>query len=96
MPTYLVSYDLNNPPKNPDYHPLIKRIRDDWRGQKVLYSEWIVRTQTTKAQELREDLVRYIDSNDGLLVVGLTGEAAWTGGTLKITDSGLKDLLTAA
>jgi hypothetical protein len=95
MATYLVSYDLNDPPKNPDYHPLIKRIRDDWHGEKVLYSEWIVRTQTTKAAELRDDLRRYLDSNDGLLVVGLTGEAAWTGGTLKVTDSQLQQLLAA-
>lgn len=95
MPKYLVSYDLNDPPKNPDYHPLIKRIRDDWHGVRVLYSEWFVNTETTKAAELRDDLQRYIDSNDGLIVLGLTGEAAWTGNTLKITDEKVKQVLAA-
>jgi CRISPR/Cas system-associated endoribonuclease Cas2 len=95
MPTYLVSYDLNQPPQHADYHPLVKRIRDDWHGERVLYSEWFVRTKTTQAAELRDDLSKYIDSNDGLIVLGLTGEAAWTGNTLKLSDDKVKQLLAA-
>ena len=94
MPTYLVSYDLNKPPQNADYHPLVRRIRDDWHGERVLYSEWFVRT-TTKAAELRDDLRRYLDANDGLIVLGLTGEAAWTGSTLQLGDDDVKRLLAA-
>jgi hypothetical protein len=95
MKTYLVSYDLNNPPQNPNYHPLIKRIREYWGGEKILFSEWLVRTDSTAA-DICDDLRRFIDSNDGLIVLGLTGEAAWTGNTLKISDAEVKQLLEAA
>jgi len=94
MPTYLISYDLNKPPQNADYHPLIKRIRDDWKGERVLFSEWFVRTTAT-AVALRDDLRQYIDPNDGLIVLGLTGEAAWTGTTLQLTDDQVKRQLAA-
>jgi hypothetical protein len=94
MKKYLVSYDLNNPPKQPDYHPLIARIRDYWDGEKVLYSEWFVRTGAN-AVTIRDDLARFVDSNDGLIVLGLTGEAAWTGGSLRMTDSAVVQALAA-
>ena len=41
-----------------------------------LQSVWIIDRQTTAVQ-IRDDLVNYMDANDGLLVTGLTGEAAW-------------------
>jgi hypothetical protein len=94
MNKYLVSYDLNNPPNQPDYHPLIARIRDYWGGEKLLYSEWLVRT-TSNAAAIRDDLMKFVDSNDGLIVLGLTGEAAWTGGSLKMTDNAVKTALAA-
>jgi hypothetical protein len=87
--TYLVSYDLDKPGQN--YEGLIGRLRE-LGAVKVLYSEWVLRTAATAA-DLRNDLMRFTDSNDMLLVVGLTGEAAWTG--LMISDQLFKDALAA-
>jgi len=69
-----VSYDLDKPGQN--YHPLISEL-ERLGGIKILYSEWIVRSQMTAVQ-LRDHLRAFIDGNDMLLVVALTGEAAWT------------------
>lgn len=89
MPAYLVSYDLINPPKDPDYTPIIKRLKE-WGAKRVLYSEWALRTDATAAQ-LRDDLMQHIDSNDSLLVLKLTGEAAWT--KLMISNDDFKAIL---
>jgi hypothetical protein len=86
---YLISYDLDKPGQN--YDALIARLRA-LGAVKVLYSEWVLRTTVT-AVEVRDDLMRFIDSNDMLLVVGLTGEAAWT--RLMVTDAGFKQALAA-
>ena len=74
MNKYLVSYDLDKPGQ--DYHRLIKEL-ERIGALKVLYSEWIYRT-TSSAKDVRDHLRQFIDGNDMLLVVGLTGEAAWT------------------
>ena len=89
MKTYLISYDLDKPGQN--YHPLIERLKAVG-AVKVLYSEWVLRT-TASAVEIRNDLQRFIDGNDMLLVVGLTGEAAWT--SLMISDESFKNALAA-
>lgn len=77
MKTYLIGYDLNKEGQN--YASLIKRLEvlfpTYWRH---LDSTWIVKTTFT-AVEIRDDLRKHIDSNDELLVVGLTGVGAWTG-----------------
>jgi hypothetical protein len=49
----------------------------DWRAVRVLKSEWIIEASNSSASAIRDDLVKYIDGNDGLLVVTMTGEAAW-------------------
>ena len=71
---YLISYDLDKPGQ--DYHRLIKEL-EHLGATKILYSEWIFRSTST-AVEIRDYLRSFIDSNDLLLVVALTGEAAWT------------------
>jgi len=71
---YRVGYDLRQPGR--DYSSLIKRLAD-WRAVKVLKSDWIIEADNTSAAAIRDDLVRHIDPNDGLLVTTLTGEAAW-------------------
>ena len=43
--------------------------------------------------EIRDWLQSFIDSNDMLLVVALTGEAAWTG--LMVTNDTFKQALAA-
>ena len=73
MPKFEVSYDLRKPGRN--YESLWKRL-GDWGATRVLQSVWIIDRQTTAAQ-IRDDLAHHIDTNDGLLVTGLTGEAAW-------------------
>jgi hypothetical protein len=73
MAKYQVDYDLRKPGRN--YEPLYKRLAD-WRAVRVLKSTWVMET-TSNATTIRDDLAKYIDSNDGILVTGLTGEAAW-------------------
>jgi shikimate 5-dehydrogenase len=89
MKTYLISYDLDKPGQN--YEKLIARLKEIG-AVKALYSEWIIRN-TVSAKDIRDDLNRFIDGNDMLLVVALTGEAAWT--SLMISDQAFKDALAA-
>lgn len=74
MNKYEVSYDLMAPGKN--YEPLYARLREHG-AEKILLSQWALKTTWTAVQ-IRDDLRRFIDGNDRLLVAGLTGEAAWT------------------
>jgi hypothetical protein len=89
MKTYLISYDLDKPGQN--YDELIARLKAVG-AVKILYSEWVLRT-TASAVAVRDDLKRFTDNNDMLLVVGLTGEAAWT--SLMIPDQSFKNALAA-
>lgn len=77
MKTFLIGYGLNQ--EGQDYSSLIKRIKQlfptYWHH---LDSTWVIKTAYT-AEQIVNDLKKYIDSNDELLVVGLTGEGAWTG-----------------
>ena len=73
MARFEASYDLRKPGRN--YEPLYKRLAD-WRAVRVLQSVWIIETNSSAAT-IRDDLAKYLDANDGLLVTGLTGEAAW-------------------
>lgn len=91
MPAYLISYDLNNPPEDPNYSPLIKRL-NALGAKRVLYSEWVLQTNASSV-DLRNDLQKYIDSNDLLLVLKVTGEAAWT--KLMISNDEFKSVLNA-
>jgi hypothetical protein len=75
MPAYRVNYDLRKPGRN--YQPLWDRLKA-WNAVRVLESSWIV-PQASSAINLRDDLSQHMDSNDGLLVTGMTGESAWRG-----------------
>lgn len=77
---FAVSYDLRNPQRN--YEPLWKRL-GEWKAQRVLDSFWIIEWDSS-CVAIRDDLAKYVDSDDGLLVAALTGEAAWT----KLNDDG--------
>ena len=72
---YMVTYDLNVPGKN--YQDLYRALEgyDYWH---CVDSTWIIKTNSTAIQ-IRDSLKPYLDSNDKLLVVRLTGESAWTG-----------------
>lgn len=84
-----ISYDLDKPGQ--DYPRLVKEL-ERLGAVRVLYSEWIFRS-TSSAVEIRDWLQSFIDSNDMLLVVALTGEAAWTG--LMVTNDTFKQALAA-
>ena len=77
MKTYLIGYDLNKTGK--DYESLIQKIKNSfstwWHH---LDSTWIVKSNLT-AVAIRDMLIPLIDKDNELLIVGLTGEAAWTG-----------------
>jgi hypothetical protein len=89
MAKYLISYDLDKPGQ--DYHRLIAEL-ERLGAIRVLYSEWVWQSTST-AMEIRDHLKSFIDSNDMLLVVALTGEAAWTG--LMVSNQTFKQSLAA-
>ena len=65
---YLISYDLDKPGQN--YERLIARMKQ-LGAFHVLLSQWALATTWTAIQ-LRDDLMQYIDSNDRLLVTGIS------------------------
>ena len=76
MKTYLISYDLNRPGQDyPDLWDAIKAFDNWWH---FLDSTWIVKTNWP-ATQIRDYLRPYLDDNDELLVVRLSGESAWFG-----------------
>lgn len=75
MNTILVSYDLMAPGK--DYDKLWSHLRAYPDYIKPLESVWLIKTALS-AEEVRNKVKLYIDSNDRLLVVNVTGDsAAW-------------------
>lgn len=75
MRLQVVSYDLNRPGQ--DYPAIIKRL-EQLGAKRILYSQWMLKTDMTAAQ-LRDDLQRFIDQSDLLLVVDATNAPmAWT------------------
>ncbi len=74
MPRLLVSYDLGGPESGNDYAALYAALKGPGgRAQRLLESVWIVDTYKS-AQQLRNDLAPYIDSNDQLLVFHVGGD----------------------
>lgn len=76
MNPYLITYDLNKPGQ--DYQKLFDAIKKLGIWWHCLDSNWIVKSNQTSVQ-ICDYLKSFIDSNDKLLVVRLSGEAAWTG-----------------
>ena len=74
--TYIISYDLNKAGQN--YKTLYDAIKSYGTWWHHLDSTWCIVTSHTAA-EVRDHLSGCIDSNDCLLVVKSSGEAAWTG-----------------
>lgn len=89
MGRYLVSYDLDKPGQ--DYPRIITELQR-LGAIKVLYSEWILKSTWT-AMQLCTHLMSFVDGNDMLLVVALTGEAAWT--SLMVSDDRFKQSVAA-
>ncbi len=77
MNTFLIGYDLDKPGQ--DYSGLIARLKFFSLWWHHLDSTWIVKSNLDAA-EIRDDLQKYIDTNDELFVVDITGDsAAWAG-----------------
>lgn len=87
MNKYLIVYDLRR--RGEEYEPLLNALRQ-LGALHPLYSKWVLRTNLTAVQ-IRDHLRQFIDANDLLLVVGLTGEAAWT--SLFITNEQFKQAI---
>ncbi|MFC0320236.1 SinR family protein [Olivibacter oleidegradans] len=74
--SYLIGYDLNK--SGQDYETLIAEIKKLGIWWHCLDSTWIVKSSST-AKNIRDHLKMFIDGNDEVLVVCLTGEGSWVG-----------------
>ena len=73
MTIYLVSYDLNKPGQ--DYSAIIGAISRNYDHCQVLMSQWLISTDQT-ATEVYNNLIKYVDNTDGLLVTEVTDNSA--------------------
>lgn len=55
MKKYMISYDLLKPGQN--YEALWERLRE-LGARKILYSQWVLRTASMTALQIRDDLTR--------------------------------------
>lgn len=76
MKTLMIGYDLNTPGQ--DYNKLFDAIKSYGTWWHHLDSTWIIKTDKTPSQ-VRDHLKQFLDKNDELLVVTLSGTGAWTG-----------------
>lgn len=76
MSCFLITYDLVKPGR--DYPDLYDRIKSLGAWCHPVESNWFV-VSTKKSAEIREHLTPVLDKNDKLIVLKLTGEAAWRG-----------------
>ena len=86
--TLLVGYDLIKPGK--DYSKLIEHLKsfDGWWHS--LDSTWLVRTTKT-ASALRDELKSYVDANDRVLVMDVSGDNWATVGMTKTANDWLQN-----
>jgi hypothetical protein len=70
---YWISYDLDKPGQ--DYKDLIARLQE-YGAKKILKSDWLVENNATPAA-IRDDLKRFLDKNDRIMVSELVSNAAW-------------------
>lgn len=88
--SYLISYDLDKPGK--DYSGIIAAIHK-LGGVKCLYSEWFIANTPLNAAQIFTRLAPFIDANDRILIIGLSGEAHWY--NLMTTDEATRKLIAA-
>lgn len=70
---YIINYDLR---KDKDYDSLIKAIKAYGTWAKILKSCWAVVT-TQSAVQVRDNLLKHMDNDDGIFVIKSGTEAAW-------------------
>lgn len=71
--TFLIAYDLNKGETSAEYLRLIKEIKELGAWAKPLESTWFVVTTGTAAM-VRDHLNKFIDINDELLVMDISGD----------------------
>ncbi len=72
MSTYLVGYDLDKPGQDySDLYDFLKSFNNWWHH---LDSTWLIESGMTTV-EVRNKLKKYIDSNDEILVVNVSGDS---------------------
>lgn len=74
MALYWVSYDLDKPGQ--DYDDLIKRLKE-LGASRILLSDWLLPHGSTTPEAIRNDLERFLDANDRIMVAELHNNAAW-------------------
>jgi hypothetical protein len=72
MKTLLIFYDLIKPETSSDYENLIERIKNYSAWAKPCESTWFISTEDSPSK-VRDDLKTYIDSNDKIVVIDVTG-----------------------
>ncbi|KUK77385.1 MAG: Putative SinR-like protein [candidate division WS6 bacterium 34_10] len=72
MACYIIDYDLRG---DRDYKELYEEIKKYKRAH-ILESSWAIVTDKS-AKEIRDDLLKCIDEDDGLFVLRSGTEAAW-------------------
>lgn len=75
MNTYIISYDLRQPGRN--YSGLIQAIQRYTIWGKLTESCWCIKSLESAVQ-VRDNLLKYIDLNDRILVVQTAHVAAWS------------------
>jgi hypothetical protein len=75
MSTYIVTYDLSAPAR--DYKRLFDYLKM-YPYAHVVESTWVIKTYKTAAT-VRDEIARYVDSNDKVLVIQTTRNSAWIG-----------------
>jgi hypothetical protein len=73
MSLYWIGYDLDEPGQN--YNDVLKRLTV-LGAKRVLKSDWLL-SHSAAAGAIRDDLRRFLDANDRIIVAKLTGTAAW-------------------
>lgn len=86
MALYWVGYDLDKPGHN--YDGLIKRLRE-LGATRIMLSDWLL-PNDAKAEAIRNDMQRYMDKNDRIMVAELHNSAAWN--NLLVGNEVVKDL----
>lgn len=74
MPSYLLTYDLNNERGSADYRPLYDEL-ERLGGQRALYSVWLI-AMNGSAGQVHDHFRQFLDGNDLIFVTKLRKNAA--------------------